>query len=70
MLSEIAVFSCGDVRLRVDGMQREKRAGCKVTLLSRLRAPGVKLINLGKRNVTMKQTIRAAPGHMLKCCSL
>lgn len=51
-------------------MQREKREGCKVTLLSRLRAPGVKLINLGKRNVTMKQTIRAAPGHMLKCCSL
>ena len=32
MLSEIAVFSCEDVRLQVDDMQREKREECKVAL--------------------------------------
>lgn len=32
MQSETAVSSHGDVRLRVDGMQREKREECKVTL--------------------------------------
>lgn len=32
VLSEIAVFSRGDVRLQVDGMQGEKREECKVTV--------------------------------------
>lgn len=32
MLNEIAVFNYGDVRLQVDGMQREKREECKVPL--------------------------------------
>lgn len=34
MLSEISVFNHGDVRLQVDGMQREKREECKVVTLS------------------------------------
>lgn len=68
-LSEIAVFK--DVMLQFDDVQREKREGAhRNCLRSRLRAPGVKLINLSKGNVGMRQEICTASGHILKCCSL
>lgn len=64
-LSENAVFK------DVSGALREKREGAQRNCLrSRLRAPGVKLINLSKGNVGMRQEICTASGHILKCCSL
>lgn len=68
-LSEIAVFK--DFRPLFDGMQREKREGAhRNCLRSRLGAPSVKLINLSKGNVGMRQEICTVSGHILKCCSL
>lgn len=69
-LSEISVFK--DVRLQFESVQREKKKGRRTYKLSeeQLRAPGVKLINLSKGNVGMRQEICMASGHILKCCSL
>lgn len=49
---------------------RRGRRAVYLCLLNRPRALCVELINLGKRNVTMRQKICTPPGHILKCCFL